>query len=76
MSMLNIPIKFGSMIKSIILPVGLSAIGYVAGQAASPAVAKGLSGIMCLASGICVLLSCVIIFCGLSSHRKESDGTD
>ena len=71
MSMLNIPIKFGSMIKSIILPVGLSAIGYVAGQAASPAVAKGLSGIMCLASGICVLLSCVIIFCGYHLTEKK-----
>ena len=56
---------------SIILPVGLSAIGYVAGQAASPAVAKGLSGIMCLASGICVLLSCVIIFCGYHLTEKK-----
>ena len=71
MSMLNIPIKFGSMIKSIILPVGLSAIGYVAGQAASPSVAKGLSGIMCLASGLCVLLSCIIIFCGYHLTEKK-----
>ena len=41
MSMLNIPIKFGSMIKSVILPVGLSAIGYTAGQAASASVTRG-----------------------------------
>ena len=40
MSMLNIPIKFGSMIKSVILPVGLSAIGYTAGQAASASVTR------------------------------------
>ena len=71
MSMLNIPIKFGSMIKSIILPVGLSAIGYTAGQAASASVAKGISGIMCLASGICVLLSCLIIFIGYNLTEKK-----
>ena len=71
MSMLNIPIKFGSMIKSIILPVGLSAIGYVAGQAVSDSVARGISGIMCLASGICVLLSCLIIFVGYNLTEKK-----
>lgn len=71
MSMLNIPIKFGSMIKSIILPVGLSAIGYTAGQAASASVAKGISGIMCLASGICVLSSCILIFIGYNLTEEK-----
>lgn len=71
MSMLNIPIKFGSMIKSIILPVGLSAIGYVAGQAADASVSRGISGIMCLASGICALLSCAIIFVGYSLTEER-----
>lgn len=77
MSMLNIPIKFGSMIKSIILPVGLSAIGYTAGQAASASVAKGISGIMCLASGICVLISCGMILIGYNlTEAKVAELTE
>lgn len=71
MSMLNIPIKFGSMIKSIILPVGLGAIGYVAGTEATASVAKGIAGIMCLASGICVLISCACILFGYSLTEKR-----
>lgn len=77
MSMMNIPIKFGSMIKSIILPVGLSAIGYSAGQAASASVSRGISGIMCLASGICVILSCIIIFVGYNlTDEKVAELTE
>ena len=71
MSMLNIPIKFGSMIKSIILPVGLSVIGYTAGASATVGVERGIAGIMCLASGICVLASCIIIFIGYDLTEKK-----
>lgn len=73
MSMLNIPIKFGSMIKSLILPLGLAAIGYVAGAETTPEVAKGIATIMCLVSGICVLLSCVIILTGYKLSEKRVD---
>ena len=60
MSMTNIPIKFGSMIKSIILPVGLSIIGYQAGVEATPEVAKGIAIIMCLVAGGSVMISGLI----------------
>lgn len=71
MSMLNIPIKFGSMIKSIILPVGLSAVGYVAGAETTSEVANGIGIIMCLASGICVIVSCISILFGYKLSEKR-----
>ena len=64
MSMLNIPIKFGSMIKSIILPVGLSMIGYQAGVEATASVSRGIAGIMCLASGLCCLGCALLVLFG------------
>ena len=60
MSMTNIPIKFGSMIKSMILPIGLSIIGYQAGVDATPEVAQGIAVIMCLIAGGSVVIAGLI----------------
>ena len=71
MSMTNIPIKFGSMIKSVILPVGLSIIGYQAGVEATPEVAQGIAVIMCLVAGGSVVVSGLInlFFYSLTEKR-------
>lgn len=73
MSMTNIPIKFGSMIKSIILPVGLGMIGYQAGVEATPEVAQGIAVIMCLVAGGSVIISGLInlFFYHLNEKKVE-----
>lgn len=73
MSMINIPIKFGSMIKSVILPVGLSIIGYQAGVEATPEVAQGIAVIMCLVAGGSVVISGLInlFFYNLTEKRVD-----
>lgn len=73
MSMTNIPIKFGSMIKSIILPVGLGIIGYQAGVDATPEVAQGIAIIMCLVAGGSVMISGLInlFFYHLNEKKVE-----
>lgn len=73
MSMTNIPIKFGSMIKSVILPVGLGLIGYQAGVDATPEVAQGIAVIMCLIAGGSVVISGLInlLFYRLTDKRVE-----
>ena len=73
MSMTNIPIKFGSMIKSVILPVGLSIIGYQAGVEAMPEVAQGIAVIMCLVAGGSVVISGLInlFFYNLTEKRVD-----
>lgn len=73
MSMTNIPIKFGSMIKSVILPVGLSIIGYQAGVEATAEVARGIAVIMCLVAGGSVVISGLInlFFYNLTEKRVD-----
>lgn len=73
MSMTNIPIKFGSMIKSVILPVGLGIIGYEAGLEATPEVAQGIAVIMCLIAGGSVVISGLInlFFYHLTDKKVE-----
>lgn len=73
MSMTNIPIKFGSMIKSVILPVGLSIIGYQAGVEATPEVAQGIAVIMCLVAGGSVVVSGLINLFFYSLTEKRVD---
>lgn len=76
MSMTNIPIKFGSMIKSIILPVGLSIIGYQAGVDATPEVAQGIAVIMCLIAGGSVVIAGLInLFFYHLSEKKVDEMT-
>ena len=77
MSMLKIPIKFGSMLQSIILPVGLSMIGYQAGAEATASVSRGIAGIMCLASGLCCLgCSLLVLFGYKLSDQKVKELTE
>lgn len=73
MSMTNIPIKFGSMLKSVILPVGLSIIGYQAGVEATAEVAQGIAVIMCLVAGGSVVISGLInlFFYNLTEKRVD-----
>ena len=73
MRMTNIPIKFGSMIKSVILPVGLSIIGYQAGVEATPEVAQGIAVIMCLVAGGSVVVSGLINLFFYSLTEKRVD---
>ena len=73
MSMTNIPIKFGSMIKSVILPVGLSIIGYQAGVEATPEDAQGIAVIMCLVAGGSLVVSGLINLFFYSLTEKRVD---
>lgn len=73
MSMTNIPIKFGSMIKSMILPIGLSMIGYQAGVDATPEVAQGISVIMCLIAGGSVVAAGLINLFFYRLNEKKVD---
>lgn len=73
MSMTNIPIKFGSMIKSLILPIGLSMIGYQAGVDATPEVAHGIAVIMCLIAGGSVVIAGLINLFFYHLNEKKVD---
>lgn len=73
MSMTNIPIKFGSMIKSMILPIGLSMIGYQAGVDATPEVAQGIAIIMCLIAGGSVVVAGLINLFFYHLNEKKVD---
>lgn len=73
MSMTNIPIKFGSMIKSMILPIGLSMIGYQAGVDATPEVAQGIAVIMCLIAGGSVVVAGLINLFFYHLNEKKVD---
>lgn len=71
MSMLNLPIKCGSLIKSAILPIGLSLAGYVAGTRATASSSKGIAIIMCVVPGVFVLIACLSILLGYSLTEKR-----
>lgn len=71
MSMLNLPIKCGSLIKSAVLPIGLSLAGYVAGATATASISRGIAIIMCVVPGVCVLIACLSILFGYDLTEKR-----
>lgn len=61
MSMLNVPIKVGAILRSTVLGIGLSMAGYAAGAAYTAETVKGITRLMCLYPAV-FLIICVVIF--------------
>ncbi len=71
MSMLNVPIKVGAVLRSVILGVGLSAAGYVAGEAATPEMVTGIAALMNLYPAVFLILTVLIFALGYRLSDKR-----
>ena len=71
MSMLNVPIKVGAVLRSVILGVGLSAAGYVAGAAATPEMVTGIAALMNLYPAVFLILTVLIFALGYRLSDKR-----
>lgn len=72
MSMLNVPIKVGALLRGVVLSAGLAAAGYVAEQATYTAeTVKGVSAVMNLYPAACLAACVVIIGIGYRLSDKK-----
>lgn len=73
MSMLNVPIKVGAILRSVILGAGLAAAGYVAGAEATPSMVRGVSAVMNLYPAVFMAIGLVIFGLGYHLSSKRID---
>ena len=72
MSMLNVPIKVGALLRGVVLSAGLATAGYVAEQATYTAeTIKGVSAVMNLYPAACLAACVVIIGIGYRLSDKK-----
>ena len=71
MSMLNVPIKVGAVLRSVILGAGLAAAGYVAGAASTPQMVTGISALMNLYPAIFLVITIVVFGIGFRLNDKK-----
>jgi Na+/melibiose symporter-like transporter len=64
MALMNIPIKVGVFLRSVILSVGLAAIGFVANAAPTPAVISGISSLITLIPAAACFIAAVFFYFG------------
>ena len=77
MSMLNVPIKVGAILRSVILGAGLAAAGYVAEAAVTSEMVTGISALMNLYPAIFLIITIVIFGIGYRlSDKKISQMTE
>ena len=77
MSMLNVPIKVGAILRSVILGAGLAAAGYAANAAATPHMVTGISALMNLYPAVFLVITIVIFGIGYRlSDKKIADMTE
>ncbi|HJX34308.1 MAG TPA: MFS transporter [Desulfatiglandales bacterium] len=71
MSLLMLPVKFGLLIRSGIINLGLISIGFIAGEVPTPEVVSGISSIMIYSPAIASILAGVIFYFGYRIEDKD-----
>ncbi|MBN1833210.1 MAG: MFS transporter [Deltaproteobacteria bacterium] len=71
MSLLTLPLKFGLLIRSGIIMVGLMTIGFVANTTPTPAVVNGISSIMIYSPAVTCALAAVVFYFGYRIEDKH-----
>ena len=71
MSLLMLPVKFGLLIRSGIMAVGLIIIGFVANATPTPEVVNGISSIMIYAPAVTSALAGIIFYLGYRIDEKD-----
>ena len=71
MSLLMLPVKFGLLIRSGIIAVGLITIGYVANVTPTPEVVNGISSIMIYAPALTSALAGIVFYLGYRIDEKD-----
>jgi GPH family glycoside/pentoside/hexuronide:cation symporter/glucuronide carrier protein len=64
MSVSNIPIKLGILLRSATVTLGLAAVGYVSNASPTPGVVDGITSLITLAPAVTYLLAAVILYFG------------
>jgi Na+/melibiose symporter-like transporter len=71
MSLLMLPIKFGLLIRSAIIAVGLMSIGYIAGTTPSQEVVNGIRSIMIYSPAVTSAIAGAICYLGYRIEEKD-----
>ncbi|MDM7994177.1 MAG: MFS transporter [Acidobacteriota bacterium] len=71
MALMNIPIKVGVFLRSVILSVGLGAIGFVANAAPTPDVISGISSLITLIPAAACGIAAVIFYFGYRLDDRQ-----
>jgi len=71
MSLLTMPLKFGLLIRSGIIMVGLMTIGFVANTTPTPEVANGISSIMIYSPAVTCAISAIVFYFGYRIEDKH-----
>jgi Na+/melibiose symporter-like transporter len=70
MSLLTLPIKFGVLIRSGVITVGLMSIGFVAGKS-TPEIVNGISSIMIYSPAVASAIAAAIFYFGYRIEEKD-----
>jgi len=70
MSLQNLPIKFGVLIRSGVITIGLMSIGFVAGKS-TPEVVNGISSIMIYSPAVASAIAAAIFYFGYRIEEKD-----
>jgi Na+/melibiose symporter-like transporter len=71
MSLANIPVKLGILIRSATVTLGLAAIGFMSNATPSPGVVQGITNIVTLAPAATYFLAAVILYFGFRIEDKQ-----
>jgi len=71
MSLLMLPLKFGLLIRSGIMAVGLIIIGYIANTTPTPEVVNGISSIMIYAPAATSAIAAIVFYFGYRIDEKD-----
>ena len=71
MALLNFPIKLGILVRSAVVTLGLTAIGYVANSVPGPSVINGISYIMTLSPAVLCLLAALVFYHGYRIEDQQ-----
>jgi len=74
MALLNLPIKLGVLLRSAVVTLGLTVIGYVANAEPTPEVVGGIASLITFSNAVVCLLAAVIFFLGYK--LKDEDITN
>lgn len=71
MALMNLPIKLGVLIRSVVVTVGLMAIGFVANTAPSKRVVDGIASIVTLSPAAACAIAAAVFFVGYRIDEKS-----
>ena len=71
MALMNIPIKVGVFLRSVIVSVGLGAIGFVANATPTPGVINGISSLITLIPAAACGIAAVIFYFGYRLDDRQ-----